>query len=222
MSKTMFKKMFRIHSFIFLLCLCTPGLATAIDNKQEDRFEGLYLGLTMHSIDMGINSKIQNHDTVLFSSGGIQPSLFYRSHFNPAFGSHIGYYFEYGMDRFTLRQGLVWDPGSSQDIDPNQSIKGWYGYASPMLAYRSGGLTMAIGPALNMIRGSGGFAVSYWDNTLVYENFSISKLSASFRLLMEGETKHFLWGMRMLSVAHQDSRFDYDIGFIVFYLGMRL
>jgi hypothetical protein len=213
---------FRILSFICLLCPYTPAFAMAAENQEQGRFEGLYLGLTMNSIDMGINSRIQNHDTVLFNSGGIQPSLFYRGHFNPLLGSHIGYYFEYGMDRFTLRQGLVWDPGSSQDIDPGQSIQGWYGYAAPMLAYRSGGLTMAIGPALNIIQGNGGFAVSYWDNTLVYESFSISKLNVSFRLLIEGETKHFLWGMRMLSVNHQDSRFYYDIGFVVFYLGIRI
>lgn len=219
----MLKKRRQIRYVLLLLasCLSTPLFAGPIDNK--DTFEGLYLGLSMNSIDLGINSKIQNHDTVLFSSGGLQPSLFYRSRFTPSFGSHVGYYFEYGMDRFTLRQGLIWDPVTTQDIDPQQNIKGWYGYAAPMLAYRSDGLTMAIGPALNIIRASGGFAVNYSGApALSYENFYISKLSASFRLLIEGETKNFIWGMRMLSLDHQDSQFDYDIGFIVFYLGMRL
>ncbi len=214
----------RLISYLVVLlgcCLSTPSLAAPAD--ESDRFSGLYLGLSMNSIDLGINSKIQNHDTVLFNSGGVQPSLFYRSTYRPLALPAFGYYLEYGLDSFVLHQGLVWNPGSSQDIDPNQRIRGWYGYVSPMLGYRNGGLTMAIGPALNFIHGNGGFAVSYMaPDSLGYESFSINKLAVSFRLLIEGETKHTVWGMRMMSVNHEDSRFNYQIGFITFYLGVRL
>lgn len=216
----------KISLFVLALVLSPAALAEGVSLGGAEQMGTIYFGLSMNSISTGINSKIQNHDTVLFHSGGVKPSLIYRTPFVPTgdfIGYQFGHYVDYGLSPFQLNQGLVFDPALGYEVNPGKQINGWYGYASYMLGVRSGGLTIAIGPSLNFTSGHGSFAVNYNGSpSLTYETFNLNYLSVSMRLLIEGHSQHLIWGMHIRSVNYENSTFYYDLSFVSFYIGLRL
>lgn len=194
--------------------------------RAEEPALQFVIGYVMDSTSLNINSRGPAMETTGLRAGGHWvPGLLARSQFNRRgniIGFDYGYYFEYGLDSLSMKQGQVWNYSQSQYVDPVGRAHGWYAQAHQIFAIRSAGMAMGIGVGITYLTLQGNYMVDWWDHTNSYEYFNWQTVSFNSKLFIEGESDHWLWGLRLNSMSVPDDRFYYDLSIVSIYLGYKL
>lgn len=184
------------------------------------------IGLSYDAISLDINSLQENSETTsLDDARSFNPGVLARSQFNQL-GSFMdvraGYYMEYGLDVVSLKQGEVFDAYNTFSyIDPGATISGLYAHLHPVLAIKSGAVTLGMGLGLTLVNVSGEYMVEWWSREPTIESLDWQEVSFTTRLFIEAENKYLIWGMRLHDISSDDALYDYDMDFFTLYIGYK-